>query len=113
MNAMLKQLGQKRENSTIAVLVYSPGHGRTGKVTSITFCNTSSASARAYLFIDNDGEVYDESTALFWNIRVDGNSTVQFTNQKGFILNGSNASLAYKTSIANAITITVDGEEIR
>jgi len=113
MQIIPKQLGQKRENGTSAVKVYSPGQGKTGRITSVTFCNTSTASARAYLFIDNDGTTYDESTALFWNVRVDANSTVQFTNERGFILNGENANAAYKTSVANAITITIDGEEMR
>ena len=105
-----QQLGQARENSTNAVSVYSPGASTTAIIKTIVLCNTSGADATYRLFLDDDGTTYDESTALAWDVDLPANTT---SHWDGFYaMDNSNGNLAYRSSVANAITITVFGGEV-
>ena len=106
-----KQLGQAREASTNAVSVYSPPVDNTSKVKSIFVCNTSTEDANFTIYVDADGTTYDESTALFWQVSLDPGQTVTIGNLE-IDMSLSTGNLAYKTSVASAITITLFGEEI-
>lgn len=105
-----KQLAQKRENSTNAVSVYSPGASTTAIIKTVILCNTSGATATFRLFLDDDGTTYDESTALAWDIDLDADSMVEMDL---FIpMNDATGNFAYRSSVSNAITITLGGAEI-
>lgn len=105
-----KQLGQARENSTNAVSVYSPGTNITAIIKTIVIANTSGNDATFRLFQDDDGTTYDESTALFWDIPIPTNTTIQLD---GFYpMNDSLGNFAYRSNVANALTITLSGAEI-
>jgi hypothetical protein len=105
-----KQLGQARENSTNAVSVYSPGASTTAIVKGIFVCNQSGADAQVRVFVDDDGTTYDESTAIIWDITVPADSVLDIDT---FVaMNDANGNLAYRSSVANALTITVFGAEI-
>lgn len=108
-----KQLGQARENSTNAVSVYSPPAGAQTIIKTILITNTSGASATVRVFVDDDGTTYDESTAIVWDAQVPVNDTLSVTYQSDTLaMNNSAGNLAYKSSVANALTITVFGLEI-
>ncbi len=105
-----KQLGQARENSTNAVSVYSPGANVTAIIKTIILCNTSGADATYRLFLDDDSTTYDESTALAWDVLLPADTMCELDT---FLpMNDSGGNLAYRSSVANAITITVSGAEI-
>lgn len=105
-----KQLGQARENSTSAVSVYSPASSTTAIIKSVVIGNTSGAAATFRLFVDDDGSTYDESTALYWDVNIPADSSMQIDTY--WPMNDSNGNLAYRSSVANALTITVFGLEI-
>lgn len=99
------QLAQARENSINAVSVYS------GVLDSeiqcfISVCNTTSGNVNLRLFHDKDGTTYDESTALIWDIVI-GPGEV-FDRLKVF-MNSNTGNIAYRSSVANALTITIYG----
>ena len=105
-----KQLGQARENSTSAVSVYSPGSGVTTIIKTIFLTNTSGSPADYRLFCDDDGTTYDESTTLAWDVEIGDDEMVEIDC---FIaMNDSSGNFAYRSSVANAITITLFGAEI-
>lgn len=105
-----KQLGQSRENSTNAVSVYSPAASTTGIIKSIVICNQSGLSAKFRIFVDDNGTTYDESTALYYDIPIAADTTTQMDTY--WPMNNSSGNIAYRTSVANAITITLFGAEI-
>jgi hypothetical protein len=105
-----KQLGQSRENSTSAVSVYSPGVGETAIIKSLVLCNQSGSAATFRVFLDDDGSTYDENTALYWDAPLPANSTLQIETY--LPMNNNAGNLAYRSSVANAITITAGGAVI-
>ena len=105
-----KQLGQARPANTTAVSIYSPGASTTGIIKNIDICNVSGASAKFRIFLDNDGTIYNETTAMFWDIQVDINDTVQIDLHTG--MNNSSGNLAVRTDTASALTFTISGVEI-
>jgi hypothetical protein len=105
-----KMLAQARENSTDAVSVYSPAVKTTAVIKNVTLCNQTSSAATYRIFMDEDGTTYDESTALFYDVNIDGNSTVSIDTF--WAMNNADGNLAYRSNTANAITVTVFGAEI-
>jgi hypothetical protein len=105
-----KQLGQLKPANTTAASLYSPGAGVTAIVKSIWICNTTSATATFRIFVDDDGSTYDESTSLFWDVSLSGNTTIELNT---FIaLNNSTGNLGVRTSSANTLTFTAFGAEV-
>ena len=105
-----KYLGQARENSIDAVSVYSPASDVTAIIRTIMLANTSGNPATCRVFIDNDGSTYDETTALAWDIDVPLDTSLQIDGW--FVMDNSLGNLAYSSSVANAITISVYGAEV-
>ena len=105
-----KQLSQLRENSTNAARIYSPPISGIGIIKSITLANTSGAAAIFSLFLDDDGTTYDETTALAWNVAIEADEMIQLDGY--YPMNDSDGNFAYKSSVANAITITLFGAEV-
>lgn len=105
-----KQLGQARENSANAVSVYSPGASTTAIIKGIIIANTSGSASTYRLFLDDDGTTYDESTALAWDILIAADSVVHIDTFHA--MNNSSGNFAYRSSVANALTITLFGVEI-
>ncbi len=112
MSIQEQQLAQARENSTNAVSVYSPGASETAVIKLIEVVNTSGAAATVRLFMDNDGTTYDESTAIggVWDTDVPVNGGLEWDGFRA--MNNSAGNLAYRSSVANALTITVHGAVI-
>ena len=105
-----KQLGQARENSTNAVSVYSPDTEVTGIIKFITIANTSGSDATVRMFVDDDGSTYDETTSIAWDIIIPADSV--WDRQVFIPMDNASGNFAYRSSVANALTITLFGAEI-
>jgi hypothetical protein len=105
-----KQLGQARENSTNAVSVYSVDVDTTGIIKFITIANNSGSDAAVRLFVDDDGTTYDETTTIAWDITIPADSV--WDRHVFIAMNNSSGNFAYRSSIANALTITLFGAEV-
>jgi hypothetical protein len=105
----IKQLAQARENSTSAVSVFSPGASEeiVIDVGDITVCNNTASPAALSLYVDDDGTTYDATTILVNALTIQGNG--YWTNPMKIKMNDSSGNIAYKTSVANALTITING----
>lgn len=105
-----KQLGQLRPVNTIAASLYSPGASITAIITTIVICNTTASEAKFRIFLDDDGTTYDQTTALFYDITLAGNATVQIDTY--YVIDNSLGNLAVRTDTNNALTFTGFGAEI-
>jgi len=105
-----KQLGQLRPADANAASIYSPGADTTAIVRNITVANLTANALTFSIFHDDDGTTYDETTALFFTVRIEKNQTVQLTAYAA--MNNSSGNLAVQTSVANAINFTVYGAEV-
>jgi hypothetical protein len=99
-----KQLFQARENSTNAVSVFSPAANQEVEITRIVFANTTTSEVFIRLFNDDNGTTYDESTALIWDLRIPAGAFFPYC--AGVDMSDSTGNLAYRSSVANAVTIT-------
>ena len=106
-----KQLGQARAADLNAVSVYSPGASTEAILPpgSIIVANTSGAVAAVRLFLDDDGTTYDETTAIAWDVEILADSIWAFPGR--ITMNDATGNLAYRTSVASALTITISGLE--
>lgn len=105
-----KQLGQSRDNDTDTHSIYSPIAGVTAIVTTIVLANVSDSSAKVRVFIDDDGNTYDQTTAIAYDILIARGSSEIIMGF--FPMNDKDGNLAYQQGTANAITITAFGVEI-
>lgn len=99
------QLGQYRENSTNAVSIYSCAAGQTAQLF-IKIANVSSRTAFVRLFHDANGTTYDESTAICFDLKI---VPGEFLEMDHIFVDDSTGNVAYRSSIANALTATVYG----
>ncbi len=102
-------LAQVRPGNTTAVSVYSPPNTVQAQITRVVVCNTASTTRKFRIFLDHDGTTYDETTALFWDIVVPTDTTVEIDGD--WWLTDSAGNLAVKTDSASAFTFTVFGAE--
>ena len=110
MDLQEKQLGQLRPADTTAASLYSPAALVTAIIKNLVVCNTTAVTATFRIFVDDDGTTYDETTALFFDAEILGNTTVSFTAFAA--MNDSNGNFAVRTDTANALTFTLFGAEI-
>lgn len=106
-----KQLGQARPADANAVSIYSPGAGVSTRIGSIAICNNTGSVAKFRIFLDDDGTDYDESTALYYDFSLAGNTTLML-NDLALFMNNSAGNLAVRTDTADALTFTVFGIEL-
>lgn len=105
-----KHLGQARENSTNAVSVYSPPANTTGIIKTINIAEVAGGAATFRLFIDNDGTTYDQSTAIAYDVAIGANEMIQLDGY--WVIDNASGNIAYRSSVANALTITISGAEV-
>ena len=108
MEFLEKQLAQARENSTDAVSVYSPPSKVTVIIEEIWLCNTTNAAVTYDLFCDDDGTTYSEATALAWQQTIEAYGNYRIPCR--VMMSDENGNFAYKSSVANALTITLFGK---
>ena len=104
-----KQLGQTKPAGTSPVSIYSPGAGVTAIIRNITVTNLTGLAVEFSIYHDDDGTTYDETTALFFTVRVEKNQTVQLTAYVA--MNNPAGNLAVQSSTASALNFTVYGAE--
>lgn len=105
-----QQLGQLRPANTTAASLYSPGASEIAVIKTIVICNVTTTSAKFRIFIDDNGTTYDQTTALFYDTTIAGNTTVQLDTF--YSMNDSTGNLAVRTDIADAINFTAFGAVI-
>jgi hypothetical protein len=106
-------LGQSRPANTTAVTIYSPTVNVVGYVQRIHVCNTTGTAATCRLFLDNDGNTYDETTALEFDKLIGANNSLEFDyGEKGLPMSDDAGNLAVRTGTASALTFTAWGYEI-
>ncbi|MBL4654153.1 MAG: hypothetical protein JKY53_15015 [Flavobacteriales bacterium] len=110
MATTLKQLGQLRPTNTTAATIYSPGANTETIVKSIVVCNTTASAVKYRIFWDDNGTTYDETTALYFDVNLPGNTTD--THELNITMNDSTGNIAVRTDTNNAINFTCSGVEI-
>lgn len=104
-------LAQHRENSTNPTTIYSGVdivNVNSTTVNHIHIANTSGGTATCTIYYDDNGTTYDESTTLYHEMKLDPDETIEIET---LIYVDYNGNLAYKSSEANALTVTLFGEK--
>ena len=70
-----KQLAQIRPANTTAVSAYSPAANVRTEIKRIVICNTTGSAVTFQLFLDDNGTIYDQTTALFYDVSLAADST--------------------------------------
>jgi hypothetical protein len=99
------QLAQQRENSTAAVSIYQSSVAQTVQLF-MKFANVSSAPAKLRVFHDQNGSTYDQSTAIIYDLKL---LPGEFMEVDHVFVNNPSGNVAYRSSVANALTATVYG----
>lgn len=105
-----KLFGQSRPSDTNFATVYSRPASTESIVRQITVANTTTGVATFRMCVDDDGNTYNESNAHYWDVSIDANTTVTFTNL--FIaMNTASGTIGFRTNTASALTISIYGIE--
>ena len=99
------QLAQHRENSTSAVSIYQSSVGQTVQLF-IKFANVSSTPSKLRVYHDLNGAAYDQSTAIIYDLKL---LPGEFLEVDHIFVNNPSGNVAYRSSVANALTATVYG----
>jgi hypothetical protein len=105
-----KLLGQARAAGTDPVSVYSPEQPVI--IRSYSIVNVGGVDALVRVFMDNDGATYDESTAILpgWDVLIEAASSVLV--EGWFPMDNRNGNFAYRSSVGDALTLTVWGQVV-
>ena len=106
---VIKQIGQSRPANTTAATLYSPAASTETIIHNIIICNTSGASAKYRLFVDDDGTTYDEDSAIAWDVNLPADTTDVF--EVKITMNNSAGGLGVRTDTNDALNFTANGEE--
>ena len=104
------QLAQIRPGVTTAVTAFSAdqqGH----EITRLVICNTTGSPVNASIFHDDDGTVYDQTTALEYATPIAANAslTLLARAEGGGIKISRGGALGVQSSTADALTFTLYG----
>ena len=111
-----KQLAQLRPPNTAAMTIVSKPAKSTILIKSIFIANTTNAVSNISLFLDQNGTTYNQTTALLYNVAVSAYTTVALDYSPGGIPIGADltaGSLGVQIDVANAITFSIFGQELR
>lgn len=102
-------LGQSRPNGTSALSLYDAS--LITEVTKIIVANVTGTDTTFSLYHDDDGSTYDENSALFFSVPIEGNTTVMLTADtlNGGITLSPGGSLGHQSGTANALTFSAYG----
>jgi hypothetical protein len=101
-----KQLVQARENSTNAASIYANSNDTRQAQLFIKIANVSTTNAYCRVFNDDSGSTFDQSTAIFYDFLIRPGETLEVDH---VLVNNTSARIGYRSSVANALTITVYG----
>jgi len=105
-----KQIGQISPANTTAVSLYSPPANTVMIVRTIFICNTDTSNHKFRIFHDDDGKVYDTTSALFYDVTIPGNCTREIHTH--IAMNNSNGNLGVRSDSASNLTFTGYGMEV-
>lgn len=103
----MKNLATIRPASTNAVIAFVPDVGKTATINEIVIVNQTTSAATARVFFDTFGAVYDASTALVYDVTIQGNSVLVLSpislplTQMG--------SIGVQSGTASALTFIING----
>lgn len=98
------QYDQVRENSTNAVAIVAPSASFRQMQVYLKIANVTEDGASVRLFHDNSGSTYDETTAIIWDLEIAPGTMLEVDH---IFMRGSSSRLAYRSSVANALTVTI------
>lgn len=105
----VKQLGQANPGAATATSIYSPASGINAQIKTLVVVNVTSSVAKYRVYHDDDGTTYNTTTALFYDITLNGNSTDVIQLNAGMA--DSDGNFAVESDTANALTFTLYGSE--
>lgn len=103
------QLAQAKPTNASATSIYSPADGVSAEIIHIIVANTTTSAVTFRMFHDEDGTTYTQDTALFYDVSIAANHTVQY-DVKIYMVD-PNGNLAFRTATASALTVTLYGTE--
>lgn len=104
-----KLLGQSAPSSTTAATAYSRPASTEAVIRNIVVCNTTAVSAAFRIFHHDSGTTYNAGTALFYDVTIAANTTVQIDC---FIcMNTASGTIGVRTDTANSLTFSIYGIE--
>lgn len=98
------QYDQIRENSTNATAIFALTASMRQAQIYLKVANVTNQSALVRIYHDDDGTTYDESTAIVWDLKI---TPGEFLEVDHLFVNNSSGRVAYRSSVANALTVTV------
>lgn len=105
-----KQLAQARPSNSSATSLYAiPSDNVATEVQCIVVANTTASPAAYRIFHDEDGATYTQATALFYDVTIAANTSVEISSSI-YMLNAS-GNLAIRTDTGSALTFTAYGVE--
>lgn len=99
------QVSQTRVANTSPVSIYQSGPAETVQIFA-KFTNVSTGTAYLRIFHDQNGSTYDQSTALLYDFKLLPGELFELNH---VFINNASGNLAYRSSVASAITATVYG----
>lgn len=99
------QLAQDRAPNTAITPVYQSGPAETVQLF-IKICNVSTYPALVQVYHDQNGSTYDQSTAIVYDFKILPGALFELDH---IFVNNASGNIAYRSSVANALTITVYG----
>jgi hypothetical protein len=80
------------------------------EITSLLICNVTGSSAKARVFLDEGGTTYAVGNALYYDVAIPGNTTLNLDAEMyGGINLAASDSLGIRTDTANALTFSLFG----
>lgn len=99
-----KQLGQVVGGASTSI--YGPASGVTGIIKNIVICNTTAVDRTYSIYMDDDGSVYNKSTALYYRQKIEEHTTIHLN--VFYPMDNSDGNMAVEGS---GITFTIFGAE--
>lgn len=106
-----RQLAQVRLTSIGLLTAYTSSEGKRTIVKDVDICNTGDVEVIFSIFVDDDGAVYDETTAIHWEQPIPAKTTVTLRKEL-FLTELSVGTIGLGTNTANALTFTINGTEM-
>ena len=105
-----KILGQNRPSNSDNTTIYTVPALTTSIITTFHVCNTSTNNSTFRIFIHDTGNTYNKSTAMYYDVPIQANETIQIQTHVG--MNTAGGTIGIRSSSPNTLTFTLNGVEI-
>lgn len=99
------QLSQSRVTNTSPLSIYQSSISQTVQLF-IKIANVSSGPAFLRVFHDQNGSTYDQDTAIVYDLKLNPGELLELDH---IFVNNPSGNIAYRSSVASALTATVYG----